>query len=82
MVQTKFGVSAVAARQMEAYTTAVLEATLDPPAPAKHPEWRVLMEQLAQLSCEAYREVSIALACVLVQVSFSSMKHVRTLQQS
>ena len=57
MIQTKFGIPSVAGRQMEAYTTAVLEASLAPPAPAKHPEWRALMEAAARLSCEEYRSV-------------------------
>ena len=57
MIQTKFGVPSVAGRQMEVYTTAVLEASLTPPAPARHPEWRVLMEELARTSCKAYRAV-------------------------
>lgn len=61
MVQTKFGIPAVAGRQMEAYTTAVLEATLSPPAPARSQEARGLMDTLAQLSCQEYRAVRLCL---------------------
>ena len=57
MVQSKFGIAAVAARQMEAYTSAVLEATMLPPAPNRSPEWRTIMDSLSQLSCQDYRTV-------------------------
>ena len=57
MVQSKFGIAAVAARQMEAYTSAVLEATMLPPAPNRSPEWRTIMDSLSQLSCRDYRTV-------------------------
>ncbi|BDA47382.1 probable phosphoenolpyruvate carboxylase [Coccomyxa sp. Obi] len=55
MVQTKFGIPAVAGRQMEVLSTAVLLATLSPPKPPRKPEWRALMDQLSKISCEAYR---------------------------
>ena len=57
MVQTKFGLPAVALRQLEIYTTAVLTATVDPPEPPKHDSWVRLMDQLGLFSCEAYRRV-------------------------
>ena len=71
MVQSKFGIAAVAARQMEAYTSAVLEATMLPPAPARAAEWRTIMDSLSELSCDDYRTVGhpllpCALACFLV----------------
>ena len=59
MVQNKFGIPAVAGRQMEAYTTAVLEATVLPPAPARAQEWRAIMDSLSELSCTDYRSVSL-----------------------
>ncbi|EIE23489.1 putative phosphoenolpyruvate carboxylase [Coccomyxa subellipsoidea C-169] len=55
MVQTKFGIPAVAGRQMEVLSTAVLLATLSPPKPPRKAEWRSLMDQLSKISCEAYR---------------------------
>ncbi|KAK9905656.1 hypothetical protein WJX75_003995 [Coccomyxa subellipsoidea] len=55
MVQTKFGIPAVAGRQMEVLSTAVLLATLSPPKPPRKSEWRGLMDQLSKISCEAYR---------------------------
>ena len=57
MVQTKFGIPAVAGRQMEVLSTAVLLATLSPPKPPRKSEWRGLMDQLSKISCEAYRSV-------------------------
>ena len=57
MVQTKFGIPAVAGRQMEVLSTAVLLATLSPPKPPRKAEWRTLMDQLSAISCEAYRSV-------------------------
>lgn len=57
MVQQKFGVPAVASRQMEIYTSAVLLATLNPPDPAKCSSWRSLMDRLSEASCKAYRSV-------------------------
>ncbi|GBG65571.1 hypothetical protein CBR_g51453 [Chara braunii] len=57
MVQAKFGLSAVAVRQMEIYTTAVLLATVHPPMPSRTQKWRDLMEEMAEISCEKYRDV-------------------------
>lgn len=57
MVQTKFGIPAVAGRQMEVLSTAVLLATLSPPKLPRKTEWRALMDQLSTMSCEAYRSV-------------------------
>ena len=65
MIQAKFGSLAVAARQMEVFSTAVLLATLSPPKPPRKPEWRALMEQLSTASCAAYREVCCAINAAL-----------------
>lgn len=56
MIQAKFGMPGIALRTLELYTTATLQATLTPPASAK-PEWRALMQELADVSCDAYRAV-------------------------
>ena len=57
MVNAKFGVPAVARRQLEVYTTSVLMATLAPPRPPRDPGWRGVMDALASSSCAAYRAV-------------------------
>ncbi|KAK9823233.1 hypothetical protein WJX72_001252 [[Myrmecia] bisecta] len=57
MVQAKFGIPAVAERQLEIYTTAVLLATEHPPKPARHAGWRELMEELSVISCKEYRSI-------------------------
>lgn len=69
MVQTKFGIPAVAGRQMEVLSTAVLLATLSPPKPPRKAEWRTIMDQLSKISCEAYRSVS-SLLCLRVPAVF------------
>ena len=57
MVQAKFGIPAVASRQLDVYTTATLSATLAPPSPPRDPRWIHLMDRLAADSCAAYRSV-------------------------
>ena len=57
MVQAKFGIPAVAQRQLEIYTTAVLLATRTPPKPPRLPIWRSLMDELSSISCSDYRSV-------------------------
>eukprot|EP00245_Coleochaete_scutata_P002535 TRINITY_DN13429_c0_g1_i2.p1 TRINITY_DN13429_c0_g1~~TRINITY_DN13429_c0_g1_i2.p1 ORF type:complete len:1088 (+),score=218.89 TRINITY_DN13429_c0_g1_i2:195-3458(+) len=57
MVQAKFGLPAVAVRQLEIYTTAVLLATIHPPDPPRSHEWRDIMEEISQKSCDRYRKV-------------------------
>lgn len=57
MVQAKFGVPAVARRQLEIYNNAVLLATLDPPKPPKDDSWRQVMDSISKSSCAAYRAV-------------------------
>lgn len=56
MIQAKFGLPGVAFRTLEIYTTATLQATL---LPQKEPlpEWRDMMELLAQRSKEVYRRI-------------------------
>jgi len=54
MIRFKFGLPALAERALEVYTSAVLEATLAPP-PAPKPEWRELMNHLAENSVTSYR---------------------------
>lgn len=57
MVQAKFGVPAVARRQLEIYNNAVLLATLDPPKPPKEDTWRKVMDDISVAACAAYRGV-------------------------
>ena len=54
MVGAKFGLHGLAIRNLEVYTTSVVEAVLDEPAPPRD-EWRILMDELAQRSVAAYR---------------------------
>lgn len=56
VITLKYGLPELALRNLELVTTAVLEATLRPPSPPK-PEWRTLMDQLAEESVAAYRSV-------------------------
>jgi phosphoenolpyruvate carboxylase len=56
MIQSKFGLPGIALRNLELYTTAVVEATLVPPAPCR-PEWRELMDRLSERSLQVYRGV-------------------------
>ncbi|MCS6984101.1 MAG: phosphoenolpyruvate carboxylase [Leptospiraceae bacterium] len=56
MIQAKFGLPGVAFRTLEIYTTATLQATLTPPREPL-PEWREIMEILAQKAQRAYRQV-------------------------
>lgn len=57
MIQAKFGLSQIAVRQLEIYTTAVLLATLRPPQPPREQKWRNLMEEISKISCQNYRSV-------------------------
>ncbi|MBA2664981.1 MAG: phosphoenolpyruvate carboxylase [Bradymonadaceae bacterium] len=56
MIQAKFGMPGIALRTLELYTTATLQATLSPPA-SPQPQWRELMQELADVACSAYRGV-------------------------
>ncbi|MEL0629108.1 phosphoenolpyruvate carboxylase [Psychromonas aquatilis] len=54
MIRFKFGLPKIAAQSLNIYTAAILEANLLPP-PAPKQEWRDLMQQFAEQSCEEYR---------------------------
>ena len=56
MVDSQFGLPAIADRTLEVYTTATLEATLAPSARAPE-EWRTLMQEMADASRAAYRDL-------------------------
>lgn len=56
VIQAKFGLKDIALRNLELYTTAVLEATLVPPAKARQ-EWREVMDRLSSVAVSAYRRV-------------------------
>lgn len=56
VIQARFGLPGVAARSLELYTTAVLEATLSPAAPPRA-EWKQEMDRMADASRAAYRRV-------------------------
>nr|WP_320135950.1 phosphoenolpyruvate carboxylase [uncultured Amphritea sp.] len=56
MIRFKFGIPDIAVRNLELYTSATLEATLAPAAGPK-PEWRQLMNEMAQTGLTAYRQV-------------------------
>lgn len=56
MIHAKFGLPGIAVRTLEVTTTAVLEATLRPDR-SPEPTWRSRMQQLADTSRAAYRDV-------------------------
>ncbi|WP_020682214.1 phosphoenolpyruvate carboxylase [Marinobacterium rhizophilum] len=56
MIRFKFGIPEIAIRNMELYTAAVLQATLDP-APGPQPQWRSQMERMAKRGLKEYRAV-------------------------
>jgi phosphoenolpyruvate carboxylase len=56
MIQAKFGLPGIALRTLEVYTTATLEATLAPAAPAK-PAWRDAMERLSAAARKAFQRI-------------------------
>jgi phosphoenolpyruvate carboxylase len=56
MIRFKFGIPEIAIRNMELYTAAVLQATLDP-APGPQPQWRSQMELMALRGLKEYRAV-------------------------
>ncbi|KAI8473664.1 MAG: PEPCase 1 [Monoraphidium minutum] len=53
-IEQQFGEREVAFRTLDLYTSAVLEAGLDPPSAPKQ-EWRDMMDFLGKASCEVYR---------------------------
>lgn len=56
MIRYKFGLPKVALRSLSTYVVATMRATLSPNA-APAPEWRELIEAMAQQSLQAYRSV-------------------------
>ncbi|ANG64053.1 phosphoenolpyruvate carboxylase [Marinobacterium aestuarii] len=56
MIRFKFGIPEIAIRNMELYTAAVLQATLDP-VPGPQPQWRSQMERMALRGLKEYRAV-------------------------
>ena len=58
MIQFKFGLEGIALRTLELYTSAIVEARLLPP-PMARPEWRALMDRLADSSVRHYRELVV-----------------------
>ncbi len=54
VIQAKFGLPGIALRNLELYTTAVLEATVKPPAPPRQ-RWREIMDRLDERAMAAYR---------------------------
>jgi phosphoenolpyruvate carboxylase len=56
MIEAKFMAPGIALRTLEIYTTATLGATLAPVSPPK-PEWRQLMDELAELGRRSYRSL-------------------------
>lgn len=55
MIRFKFGMTGIAIRNLDLYTSATLEATLLPP-PAPKAEWRELMHEMTAVSLAVYRE--------------------------
>jgi len=53
-IEQQFGEREVCFRTLDLYTSAVLEASLDPPSMPKE-EWRELMHKLSADSCKVYR---------------------------
>jgi phosphoenolpyruvate carboxylase len=56
MIQAKFGIPGIALRNLDLYIAATLKATVLNPEPAR-PEWRAVMDELADQSARAYRAV-------------------------
>ena len=56
MIRFKFGLPDLAVRSLQLYASALLEAMLLPP-PDPDPDWRDLMDQMAEASCRHYRSV-------------------------
>ncbi|WP_107853024.1 phosphoenolpyruvate carboxylase [Oceanimonas marisflavi] len=56
MIRFKFGLPQVAIDSLALYASAVLEANLLPP-PEPKPEWRRLMNAMAEVSCAHYRSL-------------------------
>lgn len=56
IIEQQFGEPEVCFRTLDVYTSAVLEACMDPP-PAPKPEWRAMMKKLSEISCKEYRSI-------------------------
>lgn len=56
VIQAKFGMQDIALRNLELYTTAVLEATLQPPGRARQ-AWRDTMDRLSNTAVATYRHI-------------------------
>ena len=56
MIQAEFGLTGIALRTLEVYTTATLDATLVP-TPEPRPEWRERMERMSDAAARGYRKV-------------------------
>jgi len=56
MIQAQFGLPEIATRTLELYTTATLAATLETHEPPS-PQWRPVMDRLAETARTVYREV-------------------------
>lgn len=56
VIEQQFGEKELCFRTLDLYTSAVLEASLNPTTSPK-PQWRTLMETMSQVSCDAYRNV-------------------------
>jgi phosphoenolpyruvate carboxylase len=56
MIQAEFGLTGIALRTLEVYTTATLASTLSPSEPARS-EWRSAMETMADAARKGYRSV-------------------------
>lgn len=55
-IRAKLGMSAIAIKSLALYASAILRANLNEP-PVPTPEWREIMDKLAQSSCEHYRRI-------------------------
>jgi len=56
IIEQQFGEPEVCFRTLDVYTSAVLEACMDPPRAPK-PEWREMMSKLSAISCSEYRGI-------------------------
>ncbi|MFP4647626.1 MAG: phosphoenolpyruvate carboxylase [Halorhodospira sp.] len=56
VMQAKFGLPGIALRNLELYTTSVLEATVHPPEPPPQ-RWREIMDRLSDRAMASYRSV-------------------------
>jgi len=56
MIQAKFGLTGIALRTLEVYTSATIEAMLLPPPPIKA-AWHDVMDRLARSAKESFRSV-------------------------